>query len=138
MCGFQCFIFAKIIHFSLISWCDCYLEKLKDQIQNSQNRRSRGKANRIYETYKNKVMPYGRNSYAKASGMSRVTMCAYTQSYHVLQHQKFLLRCCAKFPKHKFSLPRNRLSIFQHESINSFSHLSYNCTLYNTWKDPVK
>ena len=37
------------------------IKKLKDQIQNAQNRRSGEKAHHIYETYKNTVMPHGRH-----------------------------------------------------------------------------
>ena len=40
MCGCECCIYAKSIHASLLSWYDWYLKKLKDQIQNDQNRRS--------------------------------------------------------------------------------------------------
>ena len=40
VCGCECCIYAKRIHPSLISWRDWYLEKLKYQSQNSQNRRS--------------------------------------------------------------------------------------------------
>ena len=39
MCGCEFFISDKIIHSSLLSWCDGYLKKLKDKIQNSQSRR---------------------------------------------------------------------------------------------------
>ena len=65
MCGCECCISAKSIHSSLISWRDRYLKKLKDTIQNAQNRRSGEKENRIYETYKNTFMPNGRLIYAK-------------------------------------------------------------------------
>ena len=40
MCCCECFISAKNIHSSLLSWHDSYLEKLKYQIQNDQSRRS--------------------------------------------------------------------------------------------------
>ena len=40
MCGCECCIYAKSIHSSLLSWCNCYFKKLKDLIQNAQNRRS--------------------------------------------------------------------------------------------------
>ena len=53
---------------------------------------------RIYETYKNKVMPHGIHIYAKAYDMENVTMCAYSQSDHALPHWKCVLKCCAKFP----------------------------------------
>ena len=39
--------------------------KLKDISPNAQNRMSGGKTNRIYETYKNIVMPHERHIYAK-------------------------------------------------------------------------
>ena len=98
MCGCKCFISAKSIHSSLLSWCDRYLKKLKYQIQNAQNRRSRGKVNRIYETYKNTFMIHGRHIYAKSYDMEKSTMCAYSQSDYVLPHWKCVLLCCAKFP----------------------------------------
>ena len=57
-----------------------------------------GKSNRIYDTYKNTVMPHGRHIYAKAYDMSKATMCAYSQSDHALPHWKCVLQCCAKCP----------------------------------------
>ena len=39
MCGCECYISAKIIHSSLLSWRDRYLKKLKDQNKNDRNRR---------------------------------------------------------------------------------------------------
>ena len=42
MCGCEYFISAKSMHSSLLSWHDRYFKKLKDQIQNSQSRRSGG------------------------------------------------------------------------------------------------
>ena len=65
MCGCECCISAKSIHSSLLYWRDRYLEKLKYQIQNPQNRRSGEKEHHIYETYKNTVMPHVRHIYAK-------------------------------------------------------------------------
>ena len=52
MCGYECCIYAKSIHSSLIYWRDRYLEKLKYQIQNDQSKRSGEKEHHIYETYK--------------------------------------------------------------------------------------
>ena len=52
MCGCECCISAKSIHSSLLSWCDHYLRKLNDLSQNTQNRRSGKKDNRLFETYK--------------------------------------------------------------------------------------
>ena len=51
MCGCECYISAKSIHSSLLSWRDRYLNKLKDQSQNSQSRRSGEKSHQIYTTY---------------------------------------------------------------------------------------
>ena len=70
MCGCECCISAKILHSSLLSWRDRYLKKLKDQIQNAQNRSSGEKAHHIYTTYKNTVIPHGSHIYAKASYMA--------------------------------------------------------------------
>ena len=61
-------------------------EKLKDQSQNSQSRRSGEKAHHIYTTYKNTVIPHGSHIYAKASDISNATMCTYPQSDHALPH----------------------------------------------------
>ena len=35
-------------------------------------------------------------------------------------------------------VPNVQALTFQHESFNLITHLSYNCTLFNTWKDSVK
>ena len=63
MSGCECFISAKSIHLSLLSWRDKYLKKLKNQSQNSQSRRSGEKVHHIYETYKNILMPNGNYIY---------------------------------------------------------------------------
>ena len=76
MCGCECCISAKGMHSSLLSWRDRYLKKIKDLIQNAQNRRSGEKANIIYETYKNTVMPHGHHIYAKAYDTAKAKMCA--------------------------------------------------------------
>ena len=98
MCGCECYISAKSIHSSLISWSDTYLKKLKDQSQNAQNRRSGEKKNHIHETYKNTVMPHGHHIYAKAYDMTQATLFTYPQSDHALPHWKCVLRCCADYP----------------------------------------
>ena len=53
---------------------------------------------RIYETYKNKVMPHGSHIYAKLYDMEKAKMCAKSKSYHSLPHWKFVLRCCSQCP----------------------------------------
>ena len=75
-----------------------FRKKCKDQIQNSQNRSSGEKANRVYETYKTTVIPHGRHIYAKASDMEKATMCAYLQSDHELSHWKCVMQYCDKCP----------------------------------------
>ena len=82
MCGYECCISAKSIHYSLLSWRDWYFKELKDQSQNDQKKGLGKKQISIYETYKNTVIPHGRDIYAKSSGMVKETLCAYTQSYH--------------------------------------------------------
>ena len=42
-------------------------------------------------------MPHGRHIYAKASDMTKATICTYTQSDHARPHWKCVLRCYAKF-----------------------------------------
>ena len=76
MCGCECCISAKIIHESLMSWQDRYLKKLRDHSQNSQNRKSGVKANCIYGTYKNKVMPHWCHIYPKEYDMAKTILCA--------------------------------------------------------------
>ena len=77
MCGCECCISAKSIHFSLLSWRDRSFKKLKDQSQNAQCKRSGDKEHQIYRTYKNTVMPHESHIYAKASDMANATMCTY-------------------------------------------------------------
>ena len=43
-------------------------------------------------------MPHGRHIYTKAYDKAKATMCAYTQSHHVLPQCKCELQCCAKCP----------------------------------------
>ena len=92
MCGCECFISAKSIHSSLLSWRDSYLEQFNNQSQNAQSRRSGEKSHHIYTTYKNTVMPHGSHIYATASDIANATMCAYPQSEHSLPHWKCVLR----------------------------------------------
>ena len=98
MCGCECFISAKIIHSLLLSWRDLYLKNINDLSQNSQNRRSGKKPNRLFDTYKNSVMPHGSHIYATAAGMAMATMCAYPPPQHALTHWKCVLHCCCNFP----------------------------------------
>ena len=54
--------------------------------------------NRLFDTYKNSVIPHGHHIYATAAEMAMVTMCAYPPSQHALTHWKCVLRCCANCP----------------------------------------
>ena len=76
MCVCECFISDKSIPLSFLSWCYRYLEKLKYQSQNSQNKSSGEKSNGIYETYKNAVMPHRRHISEKVYAMEKVKMRA--------------------------------------------------------------
>ena len=98
MRGCECCISAKSIHSSLLSWCDRYLKKLKDKVQNAQIRSSGEKAHHIYKTYKNTVMLHGRHIYANAYDMENAIMCTYPQSDHAISHWKCVLRICAECP----------------------------------------
>ena len=69
LCVCEFCISSKIINSSLISWCDRYLEKLVDKIQNAQIRRSDEKLHELNETYKTIVMPHGRHICSKAYDM---------------------------------------------------------------------
>ena len=42
------------------------------------NRRSGKKANRIYETYKNTVMPHGHRIYAQSYDVAKAKMCVFS------------------------------------------------------------
>ena len=94
MCGCECCIYDKRIHSSFLSWRDRYLKKLKDKIQNAQNRRSSEKAHHIYTTYKNTVMPHGRHIYSKSHDTANVTMCAYPHLDNALPHWKCVFFLC--------------------------------------------
>ena len=80
------------MHSSLLSWRDRYLKKLIYQSENAQSRNSNEEPHHIYETYKNTLMPHGRNIYAKKSDMENATMCTYPQSNHAIPHWKCILR----------------------------------------------
>ena len=62
------------------------------------NIRSSENSNRLFETYKNSVMPHGRHIYAISAYMAMATMCAYTPSQHAWPHWKCVLRCCSNCP----------------------------------------
>ena len=59
MCGCECCIYSKIIHYYLLTWHDSHMKHLKYGSQNAQNRRSIEITSPIFETNKNAVQPHG-------------------------------------------------------------------------------
>ena len=59
MCGCECCISRKSMHYYLLIWSDSCLKHLKDIRQNEKNRRSDEISSRIFETYTNYVQPHG-------------------------------------------------------------------------------
>ena len=98
MCDCECYIYARSMHSSLLSWRDCYFKNSSIIAKMLKAEGLRKKKIRIYETYKNTVTPHGRHIYAKSYDMAKATVCANSQSDHALPHWKCVLRCCAKFP----------------------------------------
>ena len=70
MCGCECFISAKSMHSSLLTWFYHCLKNLKDRSHDAQNRGFGEKSRHIFETYKNDVKPHGCNVYNTAADMS--------------------------------------------------------------------
>ena len=62
---------------------------------------------RLFETYKNSVMPHGCHIYQTASPMAMETICAYPSPPHAFPHWKCVLHCYANFPH--IDLPRKEL-----------------------------
>ena len=98
MCGCECCIFSKSIHFPLLTWKDFRLKHLKDRSQNSQNRRSGEISSCIFERYNNTVRPHGCHIHNTYTGMDMVTMCNCTSTHHGIPHWKLVLSCCEKCP----------------------------------------
>ena len=59
ICGCECCISAKSMHYFLLTWRDLHLKHHKNRSHNEQNRRSGEISSRIFETYKNSVRPHG-------------------------------------------------------------------------------
>ena len=66
-------------------------KKLKDQSHKYHNRKSGEMASRIFETYKNSVMPYGRHIHKILAKMAISTMCKFPSDLYALTHWKFVL-----------------------------------------------
>ena len=98
MCGCEFCIYAKSIHSSLLSWRDCYSRNFNNIIKNAQKIRPGEKANRLFDTYKNYVIPHGRHIYAISDYMAMAKICEHPQSLYSLPHWKYVLRCCSNRP----------------------------------------
>ena len=75
MFGCEYCISDKIMHSSLLLWRDSFIKTQGDHPKCSEHK-VWGKANSIYETYKNTIMPHGHHIYAKAYDVAKATMCA--------------------------------------------------------------
>ena len=71
MCGCECFISEKNMHFSLSTWCDSLSKHIKDRSHNAQNRRSGALSSCLFETHKHSVRPHGCHIYNSAAYMNR-------------------------------------------------------------------
>ena len=81
-------------------------------------------------------MPHGSHIYAKAYDMAKSTMCAYSQSDNQLLHRKCVLRCCSKCPSINIT-DQEKYDKHPNPSPSKNSNLSYDCTMYKTWRDYV-
>ena len=88
MCGCECCIFAKSMHFVLLSWHNIYIKHFKDRSQNSQNRRSGELSSHIFEICKNVLRPYGCHTYNYAADMAMEKMYPCPSQHHGLSHWK--------------------------------------------------
>ena len=61
-------------------------EKLKYKSCNAKKRRSVEMLNHIFDTYKNYVMPHGKNMFKTEYDMDMATICAYPSSKYALPH----------------------------------------------------
>ena len=95
MCGCECFISSKSIHSYLLVWNGHRLKHLKYRSHNAQNRRSGETPIRIFETYKNAVLPHGCHIYKITADMAMETMCSFTSEYHGLPHCKSFCDTCS-------------------------------------------
>ena len=77
----------------------CFFWKIKDHSCNAQNRRSGENPNHLFETYKNSVIPHGKNVFQTAPGMVMIKLCVYPSSNYALPNHKCVLRCCAQYQR---------------------------------------
>ena len=78
MCGCECCISYKIMHYYLLTWSVCCLKQIKYRSTNLQNRRSSEISILIFETYKNSVQTHSCNIYNTDADMAMEIICPYT------------------------------------------------------------
>ena len=94
------FHICKSMHSSLISWRDSYVKNSRISAKMIKTEGLGKKKIRIYESYKNTVMPHGRHIKAKTYDMAKAKMCVYSQSDHALPHCKCVLILLCPMSKH--------------------------------------
>ena len=137
MFGCECCISDKSIHSSLLSWRDRYYK----------NSNIKAKILKTEGLGKKKITYMKHIKYSHATWASYLSyriwygkgknLCVSTVRSWVTTLEMCIAMLC-EMSKHKYSWPRNRWSVLQHDSFNYFSHLSSNCALYNTWHASVK
>ena len=93
MWGCKCYTSVKSIHSSLLSWRDRYLKnsKIKAKMIKSEGL---AENNITFMKHIKKVIPYGRDIYAKSYDMANATICTYPQSDHALTHKMSIAMLC--------------------------------------------
>ena len=86
MCGCECCMSSKSIHYLLLTWLGCNLKHLKDRSHNAQNRGSGEIYSRIFKTYNNAVQPHGCHIYNNSAYISMEKICTYTSKHHGIPH----------------------------------------------------
>ena len=77
ICGCECCVSSKVMHTSLLSWQEIYLNRRKDLSQNAQNRRSGEMYNILFKTYKTLWWSMG------AISLQQNRTCPWLQCVHI-------------------------------------------------------
>ena len=97
MCGRECWISAKGIYLSSLTWREFHLKHIKDRSHNAQNRRSGEWSSHLFETYTNSVRPHGYHICNYAADMATEKLCPCPSQHHGIPKWKCVLRCWEKF-----------------------------------------
>ena len=98
MCGYECFILSKSMHYYLLIFKGSCLNHLKYRSHNAQNRRSGEISSCIFETYNNAVVNHGCHIYNTAADMAMEKMSPCTYENHGIPQCKCVLCCFEKCP----------------------------------------